>query len=139
MLSDFVNELSERLHELFPHAKHIVVAIDDSVVVSGAVDASHLIIPEEINAVLKEVASKYNLRTGELVWEREGNNLIVHLVPDLTGATVIEAHWSTDDRDSHTVNDADSTYAVKAVNGELVRIFNNKEEAEQYIHKHSNR
>ena len=129
MLSKFADDLSERLHLVFPHANHIVIAIDDSVVVSGAVDENHLIIPSELDALLKEVAKKHNLRANQLHWEQEGNNLIVHLIPDLTGATIIEAK---------VIDKADKTYAVRTTNGEIYKIFKIKEEAEKYIKDHSN-
>lgn len=44
---------------------------------------------------------------------------------------IIEAHWSKNPKDSHSENDADSTYAV-TLTGEFY-IFNTKQEAEDFL------
>ena len=50
--------------------------------------------------------------------------------------TIREAHWSENKNDNHSENDADSTYAVISPRGEMIRIFNTKQEAEDFIEKY---
>lgn len=47
---------------------------------------------------------------------------------------IVPAHWSTKE-DSHCENDADVTYIIVDGNNNIIEIFTNEEEAEDFIKK----
>lgn len=126
-----INDLITVLQPIFVGRKFVIpeenrLVIKDAAVLMPLIDV-------EINEEIIKVGKKHDLRTGQIAWKFTNGDIIVQIYPELKRATIREGHWSTNKNDSHTVNDADSTYAVISAQGEMLQMFNTKQEAEQFL------
>ena|SRR5579872_2766417 len=135
MYEKILDDIASRLHEIFV-GRDIIVSGVDKVIVKEAASVMPLI-DEEISEELAKIGQKHLLRTSQIAWTLVEGNLIVDLTPDLNGSTISEAHWSTDEDDSHSENDADSTYAIINAQGEMLYMFDTRQEAESFMKRHS--
>lgn len=135
MYEKILFDIADLLHGIFI-GRDVIVSGADKVIVKEAAGIMPLI-DREINEELIEVGKKYALRTGQIAWTFVDGDLIIDVSPDLTGAAIRSAHWSSVEDDSHSENDADSTYAIINAQGEMLYMFNTKEEAEEFVKRHS--
>ena len=134
MYEDILFEIADMLHDVFI-GRDVIVSGADKVLVKGASGIMPLI-DVEISEKLAEVGKKHSLRTGQIAWTFVNGDLIIEVVPNLNGATISEAHWA-ESEPGHAENDADSTYAIINAAGEMLYMFDTRQEAESFLKKHS--
>ncbi len=138
MQNNLIDDFIDSLQNIFPGREITLSAGENMITVKNAKGIWPLI-DVDINKELKGVLERYNLQTGQVAWSFDGNDFYVQIFPNLAEVSIIEGHWSTDKSDSHSENDADSTYAVVGAKNEPLYIFNTRQEAEKFLVDHKNK